>query len=570
MQKQAKPRRKDVSELDSVLQLTRRAIRYAFIFGFCQNTLMMLLPVYSLQVLDRVISSHSVDTLMVLSIIMTVCFIFYGIFNAIRTYVFQGISDWLDAKLAPRLLKLSITKSSFGHPATAGQYQRDLMSIKAFINGGLGVIMDVPWSLMFLLVIYMISPIMGFFSLLGVIVLLLFALLNEYATKGMLEKAQQNNIQSMQIADIASRNAEAVEAMGMMDSVVRNWVTHNDIGLSYQNKAASRANIIQSISRTLRMLMQIGVTGLGAYLALKNEMTSGGMIACSILVGRAMAPFEGAIGIWKVVVTAREAYHRLKETMDASPELRGSMPLPRPTGHLVAENVFFQPPGANAILKNINFELKPGESLGIIGPSAAGKSTLAKIIVGILPTTHGSMRLDGAETFKWNRQDLGRYIGYMPQHVDLFNGTIKDNIARMDMQASPEDVIYAAKVAGCHEMILRLPKGYETEFVQGNLSLSPGQRQRIGLARAIYGNPQFIIMDEPNGNLDGEGERALLNALGRMKQMGITFIVVAHRPSIVGNVDKILTLRGGAVEAFGMRDAVLKQYTGSAAAGGVG
>lgn len=552
---------KKISELGSILAQAKRAFTYAFIFSFCLNVAMLLLPIYSLQVLDRVISSRSIDTLIVLTIITLIVFVFYGIFTFIRSMVLGGVVEWLDAKLAPRLLHIAVLKSSLGTQVSAGQYQRDLVNIKGFVNNGVAVILDVPWSFVFVLVIYMISPVLGFLAVIGAIMLITFGVVNEFATKKLLDKGQENAIQSMVIADIASRNAEAIEAMGMMKNILASWTHHNNFGLDAQYSANKRSNLIQATSRTLRMVIQIAVTGIGAYLALRNELTVGGMIASSILVGRALAPFEGAIGMWKSFIGARDSYHRLDSALSSTPSLRGDMALPKPEGRLAAESVYYTAPNGPAILKNANFAINPGESLGIIGPSAAGKSTMAKVIMGILPPSHGSVRLDGVPTFQWNRDDFGQYVGYMPQHVDLFHGTIKDNIARMDMDAPDEAVIHAAKMAGCHEMILRLPKGYETEYTQGNMSLSPGQRQRIGLARALYKMPKFIVLDEPNGNLDGEGERALIGALARMKQAGMTYIVVAHRPSIVGNVDKILMLRDGMVEAFGPREEVLKQYT---------
>lgn len=551
----------NLTELDSLFHKTRRAFLYALLFSFCMNVLMLLLPIYSLQVLDRVISSHSMDTLILLTLITVIGFAFYAALSLIKSYVLEGTTQWLDHKLAPKLLAFAVMKSSFGGGvATAGQYQRDLANIKAFIMNGLSVLLDAPWSLIFIVVIYMINPILGFISVLGIVILVGLAVINELATKKPLEQSQEGAIQSSQLADIASRNAEAIEAMGMLDPIVHNWTEFNKPVNELQHVASSRNNIIQAISRFLRIGLQIAVTGVGAYLALKGELTPGGLIASSILVGRALAPFEGAISIWKLLVTARESYHRLDAVLESVPNLRGSMALPRPKGRLTAESVYYSPPNTPPILKNINFVLEPGEGLGIIGPSAAGKSTLAKLIIGLVPPTHGSIRLDAAETFKWNRNDFGKHVGYMPQQVDLFNGTIKDNIARMVLDATDEEVIAAAQFAGCHEMILRLPNGYETQFHQGNLSLSPGQRQRIGLARAVFRRPQFVVMDEPNGNLDGDGERALLTALARMKQAGMTFIVVAHRPSIVGSVDKIMMLRHGAVEAFGPREDVLKQY----------
>ena len=553
------------TDLIHALRACRRAMLYALGFSLVMNILLLLLPIYSLQVLDRVISSRSTDTLIVLSIIAVICFIFYGIFNMLRAFVLSGVVQWLDEKMGPDLLRIAIIKSSIGGNVSAGQFQRDLGMIKGFVNSGLVALLDAPWSLIFLFIIYMINPVLGFISLMGSIVLFILALINELVTKTPIKEAQDSMIKSGLLADTMSRNAEAIEAMGMMPNILNNWQEHNKEGLLAQYRSFDRAQIIQSASRTLRFMIQVCIIGFGALLTLNAEMTVGGMIACSILVSRALAPYEQAIGVWKSLISARDAYRRLNQVLRTTPEMRGTMALPAPEGRLTAEAVFFQPPNTPAIIKNVNFALEPGESLGIIGPSAAGKSTLAKMIIGILPTSHGSIRLDGVETFKWNREDLGQYVGYMPQQVDMFPGTIRDNIARMAPGAPDEAVIEAAKMAGCHDMILRLPQGYETEFTAGNLALSPGQRQRIGLARALFNRPRFVVLDEPHGTLDGEGERALLVALQRMKEAKLNYIVVAHRPSIVGNVDKILMLRGGMVEAFGPRDEVLKQYAPQAA-----
>lgn len=554
------------SELLGIVKQCRRAFAYTMLFSLIVNLLMLLPSIYSLQVLDRVISSRSIETLVMLTLIMVVALIFYGVFNAIRSFILDGVVEWLDHMLAPRLLSISVLKSSLALPSNAGQQQRDLATIKNFIQSGMIILLDAPWSIIYVFVIYMINPVLGTVSVVGAVVLLGFAIANEIATKTPLDDSQKNIIQSTALADIASRNAEAIEAMGMMPNILNNWVNFTKNGLLMQYLAVRRSQIIQSASRSFRMIIQIAITGFGGYLALHNDLTVGGMIAASILVGRALAPFDGAITVWKGLIAARDSYRRLEESIEHTPDLRGTMELPAPSGELRVENVYYSPPGGQPILKNVNFGLRPGETLGIIGPSGAGKSTLAKVIMGILPPSHGSIRLDGAETFKWNRQDFGQYVGYMPQHVDLFNGTIKDNIARMDQNAPNERVFKAAQLAGVHEMILRLPKGYETEYSQGNLSLSPGQRQRIGLARALYSEPKFLVLDEPNSNLDGEGERALLEALRRVRDLGITTIVVAHRPSIVSLLDKILMLRAGSVENFGPRAQILQQYTQQARA----
>ncbi len=542
---------------------TRRAFMYVAIFSLCLNVLMLGLPLYSLQVLDRVMSSQNIDTLVMLTVLAVGAFIFYGMFTATRAFILTRIGEWLEIQLAPPLLASAVNKSALGITASAGQHHRDLVTIKNFIAGaGITTLFDAPWAIIYLLVIYFINPILGFITLVGAILLISFAVVTEISTKGPLGEANKILIKGFTISDTASRNAEAIEAMGMLPNIIANWKEHNQKNMELQNLAAGRANLLMSLSRIVRMVLQIAVVGTGGYLALHNEMTMGGMIAASILTGRALAPFEAAIGVWKNLVAARDAYNRLDKNVSGLPDMRSKMELPAPKGTLVAESLIYRAPGNdNVILKGINFQIQPGESLGIIGPSAAGKSTLAKLIIGVLPPSHGSVRLDGMEVFKWNREQLGKHVGYMPQNVELFNGTVKDNIARMDMNAPAEEVVRAAQRAGVHEMILRLPKGYDTEFSTTNLSLSPGQRQRIGLARALYGNPTFIVLDEPNGNLDGEGEKALVQALQRMKQDGLTFIVVAHRPSIVSNVDKILMLRDGAIESFGTREQVLKKYT---------
>ncbi len=556
-----KASRTDSTPLSPFILKTRKSLIYAGLFSLCINLLMLALPLYSLQVLDRVLSSRSIETLTMLTIIMVIALVFFGIFYTVRSFVLSAISEWLDKELSPLLLSDAVVKSSLGMNVNASQHQRDLGVIRNFISSAAATLLDAPWSLIFIFVIYMINPILGLLAVIGMIILIGFGVLNEFSTRRIYERASKEQMNSHLMADTAGRNSEAIEAMGMMRHVQSVWREHQEAAAKDTIHANKRSSIIQSISRVLRLIVQIAITGFGGYLALENELTVGGMIASSILVGRALAPYENAIGIWKSWIATRESYNRLNAALQNSAALqRGTLELPEPRGIVTVENLIFTPPNSAPIIKGVTFGINAGESLGIIGPSAAGKSTLAKLIVGLLPPNHGAARLDGAETFKWNRENFGKYVGYMPQSVDLFTGTIKDNVARMDKNASTEDVIAACKMAEVHDLILRLPNGYETTVNPQMNSLSPGQRQRIGLARALYGNPKFVVLDEPNSNLDGDGERALLLALQRMKQAGITFIVVAHRPSIVANIDKLLVLKGGTIERFGPTAEVIQNY----------
>ncbi len=542
---------------------TKKAFIYIGVFSLCMNIMLLALPIYSLQVLDRVMSSHSLSTLFWLTVVIVGLLVFYGLFNAIKTAILNKMGEWMELSVAPELLSNAITRSSLAVFSSGSQYYRDLGAVKSFVTGGgVATLFDAPWAILFLLVVYLINPVLGFVTLLGCFMLLGLAVLTELTTKKPTDLASKSSIRVNTIAETATRNAEMIEAMGLMRNILEDWKQHNQRSLDLQAIAANRSNVLYSTSRVLRMVMQVAITGIGAWLALNNQMTIGGMIASSILAARALAPFESAIGVWKSWVIARESYHRLDKSFAHVNSLRGNVDLPAPRGIVQVDQLMYRPATSDKpIIKGVSFDIKPGESVGIIGPSAAGKSTLAKLLMGILPPSHGTVRLDGADIFKWNREYLGQYVGYMPQDVELFSGTIKDNIARMDKQAPIEKVIEAARKAHVHEMILQLPRGYETEYSYGNINLSPGQRQRIGLAIALYGNPRYVVLDEPNGNLDGEGERALVQTMHYIKSQGITLVVVAHRPSIVGFVDKILALRGGLIEAFGPREEVLKRYT---------
>lgn len=547
--------------LSSAFVAMRRAFFFAFIFSFTVNALSLLMPLYSMQVFDRVFTSRSYETLIGLTVIVAVGYLFYGALYAVRAGVIARVVEWLERTVAPQLLNISIIQAAQSGLPMAGQHQRDLMTIKNFVSSGAPTLMDIPWALLFVLVIYLINPVLGFISVLGIVLLSLSALVNEYATRKALMRATEKNVESSLNADMIGRHAEAIQAMGMGPDVIARWVKQNEVGLALQDIAQQRSAIIMGFSRACRMALQMAIIGIGAVLALHNELSSGGLIACSIMTARALAPFEGTIMLWKQFVQARDAYHRLHFLLTHVDMRSGDTTLPQPMGRLTVEGLYYAPSKTVTILRGISLSLEPGESLGIIGPSAAGKSTLAKAMVGIFPPTHGTVRLDGADVYRWARQDFGQYVGYLPQQVELFMGTIKQNIARMQEHFSDEAVIQAAQLAGVHDMILQLPGAYDTPYVPGNTVLSPGQKQRIGLARALFGNPRVVVLDEPNSNLDGEGERALMLALEYLRNAAVTLVIVAHRPSVMASVDKILMLRGGMVEVIGPRDEVMQRFT---------
>lgn len=540
--------------LDEALARCKTVLWYMFGFSFVANILMLAMPIYSLQVLDRVMSSASEATLGMLSILIICMFAVLALITAARSFTMIRVGEWLDRQLAPKLMTLTLsTAAQRGGVASGAQNQRDLTVIKNFITGpSLSTLMDVPWTPVFLIVIFIIHPIQGMIGLAACFVLMGLGVLNESVVRKTLESANENSVRTLGLAEIASRNAEVVEAMGMTHSVVDSWHKRNIEVSELQMLASNRSNIIMSITKFLRLVVQIMILGVGALLALHQEITPGAIIACSILIGRALGPFEAAIGTWKSLTDARKSYGRLKQSIERAPSRFEGILLPEPKGQINVERVVFAPHGSNKpTIKGVTFGLVPGDILGVIGSSAAGKTTLAKLIVGVYKPVAGNVRLDGADVYSWNREQFGKFVGYLPQDVELFDGTVRDNIARMQPDISDEQIIEAAKMAGAHEMILRLNDGYETQIGIGGTSLSAGQRQRVALARAFFGTPRLLVLDEPNANLDSAGEAALLVAINNAKKKGITTIIISHRPSVLNAVDKILVMNDGLVEDFG-------------------
>ena len=534
-------------------------------FSLAINLLMLAVPIYMLQLFDRVLSSSSTETLILLTIIVIVALAVFALLEAIRGHVMTELGTWLDRQLGPPILSGSVTLNLRGPGEPSVQGLRDLGTFRTFLAGpAMFPILDAPWMPIFVAIIFVLHPLLGWVALGGALVLFGLAVANELASRKPLAKASGLSIRALNQAESVVRNADAIEAMGMMPNLIKRWREKNSEMLELQGLASVRSGRISALSKFCRMVLQVSMLGTGAWLALEGELSPGAMIAGSILMARALAPVEQAIGSWKQMVSARGAYRRMKGQLAAAPPPSETMPLPAPDGRVEAETVTYAHPGATEpTLRSVSFTLVPGESMGLIGPSASGKTTLARLIVGNLQPRVGHLRLDSMDVAEWHSEDRGRHVGYLPQDVELFPGSVRDNIARMG-EAQPEAVIDAARIAGVHEMILRLPQGYDTEIGESGASLSGGERQRIALARALYGTPKLVVLDEPNASLDQAGEQALLDAIETLKEREVTLIVIAHRPSVLRHVDKILVLREGAVQTFGPRDEVIPQVTGSA------
>ena len=461
--------------------------------------------------------------------------------------------------LSPALFGRAVENTLRGLPYRT-EALRDLATIRTYLGGaGIMALFDAPWMPIYLAFVFLLHPLLGLLAVGGAAILTTLALANHSLTSENLKRANAASTKGYQSAEVAFRNAEVVDGMGMTPALTRRWDAVNTHVLGLQEKASDTAGLINACTKSLRMFLQIAVLGMGAWLVLRQELSPGAIVAASIIMSKALAPVEQAIASWKMTTGARDAWKRLSALFQLPPLHPPSMPLPRPQGSLLLENVIYAPPGArHPVLRGISLSLAPGEALGIIGPSAAGKSTLARLIVGLAQPQHGFIRLDGADVFAWDRDNFGFYVGYLPQDVELFRGTVRENIARMD-DSDPAHVIDAARMAGVHDMILQLPNGYDTEIGEQGAMLSGGQRQRIGLARAVYRRPALLVLDEPNSSLDAVGEQALSKAIVDMKTCGSTIVVIAHRPMLLAQLDQILVLQEGQVQLFGPREAVLAQ-----------
>jgi ATP-binding cassette, subfamily C, bacterial EexD len=532
---------------------------YAGLFSAAVNLLMLVPVIYMLQVYDRVVSSGSYSTLAMLTLLMVALTAALGGFEWVRSMILIAASNRIEKNLRRRVSDATFKRALLtGGAVSNSQPLSDLSSLRQFLTGnGLFAFFDAPWFPIYVFVMFMFHPLFGYAAIFAGIVMVALAYTTEKVTS---KKLQDANSQSNWINNQVNgtlKNSEVIAAMGMADDLRHRQEKRFDEVLTLQTDASRSAGLLQSLSKTFRMVMQSLLLGLGALLALRQEISPGMMIAGSLLLGRALAPIDMLVGTWKGFTLARGQYDRLGQLLNQIPKDADTMSLPAPTGKLSAENVMVVPPGSkNIVVRGVNMELNAGEALGIVGPSASGKSCLARALLGIWPTYSGKVRLDGADIFAWDRTELGPYIGYLPQDIELFDGSISENICRFG-DVDPDKVVEAARTAGVHDLILHLPQGYDTVIGGSGGILSGGQRQRIGLARAIYGSPKYLVLDEPNSNLDDQGERELVEAIRRIKSEGATVIIITHRTMVLQCVDKILVMRDGAASHFGPRDQVL-------------
>lgn len=551
------------NEIADVIRTRSKIFWTVGIFTAFINLLMLVPSIYMLQVYDRVLPSRNEITLLMLTLIMLGMFGIMALLEYVRSMVVIRIGSQLDMRLNTRVYTAVYEANLKNGSSDAGQMLSDLTTLRQFLtSSALFAFFDVPWFPIYLLVIFLFNPWLGLFALVGSLLLIVLAVVNEVVTKKPLAEANKLAIMSGTLASTNLRNAEVIEALGMLPNLKHRWFVLHQQFLTSQCIASTHATRVSSITKFVRLSLQSLVLGLGGWLAIDGHITPGMMIAGSILMGRALAPIEQVINVWKNYSGTKLSYGRLVNLLDMHPQRGTGMSLPRPEGMVSVEGVTATPPGSkgDAVLHNVSFAIQPGDVLGIIGPSGSGKSTIARLLVGVWPVSEGIVRLDNADIYQWNKDELGPYIGYLPQDIELFAGTIAENIARFN-DIDSEKVIEVAKLAGVHELILGFPNGYDSLLGNGGAGLSGGQKQRIGLARALYGDPSLIVLDEPNSNLDDAGEKALNQAILLLKQRNKTVVLITHRTNLLSMTNKLLLLVNGNINAFGPTQQVLQALT---------
>ena len=531
------------------------------VFSCFVNILMLTGPIYMLQVYDRVLSSRSEETLLALTVLIACLYGVMGVLDYARGRVAARLGALFQSRLDARVFEAGLSRAlTSGERGRPWSGLRDLESVQRFMASPvLFALFDIPWTPLFVVAIFMFHPWLGWLALAGMAALIVISLLNQMMSRRSGLEANATAMVSDGFAETVRQQAEVVQGLGMRPAVMARWQANRSRALRANLTSSDVVNQFTTMSKTLRFFLQSAMLGLGAYIVLQGQMTAGAMIAGSILLGRALAPVEQLIGGWALVARARQGWTQLKGFLEQTKEDQIPTALPAPRAHLELQGVTVLPPDQQRpSLRGVSFRLEPGQALGVIGPSASGKSTLARTLAGIWQPIAGAVRLDGARIEHYGAS-LGKYVGYLPQDIALFDGTVAENIARMSVTPDAEGVVTAAKKAGAHEMILRLPDGYDTQILVGGARLSGGQRQRIALARALYGDPMMLVLDEPNSNLDGEGGEALMNAIRQFKAEGRVVIIMAHRPAAISECDQLLVVQDGAVQAFGPRDQVLRE-----------
>ncbi|WLI90250.1 type I secretion system permease/ATPase [Massilia sp. R2A-15] len=550
------------SSVKNEIELTLASFKRVFFtvgaFSAISNLLMLVPSLYMLQVYDRVLASRNEITLLMLTLMMLGAYLLMSALEVVRTFVLVRVGAQFDMRLNKRVYTAAFEQNLKKSGGNAGQALADLTTVRQFLTGNaLFAFFDAPWFPVYLIVIFLFEPALGLFALTGTAVLVSLAFINEKVTKAPLAEANAMAIASTTLATNNLRNAEVIESMGMLPNLLARWFKLHGKFLHLQAEASEKGGMVGAVTKFVQVSLQSLVLGFGALLVIEGKITPGMMIAASILVGRALAPVQQVIGVWKSYSSTRSAYERLVTLLAANPARPAGMALPKPLGALTVEGVTAAPPGsATPVIKGLNIAIAAGDVVGVIGPSGSGKSTLARLLVGVWSAQVGKVRLDGADIYSWNKAELGPHIGYLPQDIELFAGSVSDNIARFG-EVDPARVVEAAKRAGVHDMILHFAQGYDTVLGDGGAGLSGGQRQRLGLARAMYGDPSVLVLDEPNSNLDDVGEQALVQALSELRQRGKTIILITHRTSAVGVTNKLLLLRDGVAEMFGPTKQVL-------------
>jgi ATP-binding cassette subfamily C exporter for protease/lipase len=550
---------KPKNEIQQALLIFKRTFITVGVFSAITNMLALVPSLYMMQVYDRVLASQNELTLVMLTVLMLGAYIMLSLLEMIRSFVLVRVGNRFDMMMNKRVYTAAFQQNLKQAGGNAGQAMSDLTNVRQFLTGNaLFALFDAPWFPIYLAIIFFFQVPLGFFALGGTLILVILAVVNERITRKPLSEANTMSVEANNLATNNLRNAEVIESMGMLPNLMGRWFKVHTKFLNLQANASQKAGAISAATKFVQLSLQSLVLGLGALLVIEGKMSAGMMIAASILVGRAMQPVQQVIGAWKSVGSTRSAYERLVTMLDANPKLDAGMPLPKPMGAVAVESVTASPPGAKAaVLRGVSFSLNPGDVLGVIGPSGSGKSTLARLLIGVWPAMIGKVRLDGADIYQWNKNELGPNIGYLPQAIELFGGTVSDNIARFG-DVDSDKVVAAAKRAGVHEMILHLPDGYDTKLGDGGAGLSGGQKQRLALARAMYNDPALIVLDEPNSNLDDVGEAALVQAVRELRAAGKTIILITHRPAALNITTKLLMLRDGQVAAFGPTVKVLE------------